>query len=248
MKPSFLAIASLISLGLAPHVMAQNVKPASPAAASPALPDALKDPKALNGYAIGLNIGASLKHDGVELDPEMFARGFRDAFAGAQPLIGPDQARAALSQLKASMLVQRQAAAAKAAEANKAQGEAFLKANAAKPGVVSLPSGLQYQVLKAGTGPTPKLTDTVSCNYRGTLINGTEFDSSYARGTPTSFPIAGVIKGWTEALQKMPVGSKWRLFVPSDLAYGEGGAGEAIGPNTTLIFEVELLAIEPAGK
>jgi len=248
MKPSFLALASLIPLGLAFGVMAQDVKPATPAAAAAVLPGALKDPKALNGYAIGLNIGASVKRDGVELDPEMFARGFRDGFTGAKPLISPDQARAALSQLKASMQAQRQVVTAKAAEANKAQGEAFLKANAAKPGVVSLPSGLQYQVLKAGTGPTPKLTDTVSCNYRGTLIDGAEFDSSYARGTPTSFPVGGVIKGWTEALQKMPVGAKWRLFVPSDLAYGEKGAGEAIGPNATLIFEVELLAIEPAGK
>jgi FKBP-type peptidyl-prolyl cis-trans isomerase FklB len=103
-------------------------------------------------------------------------------------------------------------------------------------------------VVKAGTGPAPKLTDTVSCNYRGTLINGTEFDSSYSRGTPASFPVGQVIKGWTEALQKMPVGSKWRLFVPSDLAYGEHGAGDAIGPNATLIFDVELLSIEPAGK
>ncbi len=246
MKPSFIALASLIPLGLAPGAMAQDVKPAAPAAAAAAavLPAALKDPKALTGYAIGLNIGASLKHDGLELDPAMFAQGFRDGFTGAKSLISPDQARAALAQLKASM----QVAAAKSAEANEARGEAFLKANAAKPGVVSLPSGLQYQVLKAGTGPTPKLTDTVSCNYRGTLIDGAEFDSSYARGTPTSFPVGGVIKGWTEALQKMPVGSKWRLFVPSNLAYGERGAGEAIGPNQTLIFEVELLAIEPAGK
>jgi len=252
MKPSLLALVSLISLGLAPSVMAQDAKPAAPAAAAPAVPDALpdtlRDPKALNGYAIGLNIGASLKRDGLELDPEMVARGFRDAYAGAKPLISLDQARAALSQLKTSMLAERQAAAAKAAAANKAEGEAFLKANAAKPGVVTLPSGLQYQVLKAGTGPMPKLTDTVSCNYRGTLIDGAEFDSSYARGTPTRFPVGGVIKGWTQALQKMPVGSKWRLFVPADLAYGETGAGEAIGPNETLIFEVELLAIEPAGK
>ena len=252
MKPSLLALVCLISLGVAPGVMAQAAKPAAPATAAPAvpdaLPDALRDPKALDGYAIGLNIGASLKRDGLELDPELVARGFRDGYAGAKPLISAEQARAALSQLKTSVLAQRQGAAAKAAVANKARGEAFLKANAAKPGVVSLPSGLQYQVLKAGTGPTPKLTDTVSCNYRGTLIDGTEFDSSYARGTPTSFPVGGVIKGWTEALQKMPVGSKWRLFIPPDLAYGEKSAGEAIGPNETLIFEVELLTIEPAGK
>ena len=128
-----------------------------------------------------------------------------------------------------------------AGAANKKEGEAFLAANKGKEGVVTLPSGLQYKILKEGTGPKPTASDTVVCNYRGTLINGTEFDSSYKRGQPATFPVGGVIKGWTEALQLMPVGSKWQLFIPSDLAYGERGAGADIGPESTLIFEVELL-------
>ncbi|PYY03418.1 MAG: hypothetical protein DMG64_08020 [Acidobacteria bacterium] len=125
---------------------------------------------------------------------------------------------------------------------------AFLAANKSKEGVVTLPSGLQYKVLKEGTGPKPSATDSVACNYRGTLINGTEFDSSYKRGQPATFAVNGVIKGWTEALQLMPVGSKWQLFIPADLAYGERGAGADIGPNSTLIFEVELLSIQAKGK
>ncbi len=131
-----------------------------------------------------------------------------------------------------------------AAETNKKEGEAFLAANKTKPGVVTTPSGLQYKILKEGTGPKPTAADKVVCNYKGTLINGTEFDSSYKRGQPATFPVGQVIKGWTEALQLMPVGSKWQLFIPADLAYGERGAGNDIGPDSTLIFEVELLSIE----
>ncbi|MGH9569716.1 MAG: FKBP-type peptidyl-prolyl cis-trans isomerase, partial [Candidatus Angelobacter sp.] len=128
--------------------------------------------------------------------------------------------------------------------ANKKEGEAFLAANKTKEGVITTPSGLQYKVLKQGTGPKPTTTDKVVCNYKGTLINGKEFDSSYKRGEPATFPVNGVIKGWTEALQLMPVGSKYQLFIPADLAYGERGAGADIGPDATLIFEVELLSIE----
>jgi FKBP-type peptidyl-prolyl cis-trans isomerase FklB len=131
-----------------------------------------------------------------------------------------------------------------AGETNKKQGDAFLAANKGKEGVVTLPSGLQYKILSAGTGPKPATSDSVVCNYRGTLIDGTEFDSSYKRGQPATFPVGGVIKGWTEALQLMPVGSKWQLFVPSELAYGERGTGADIGPNAVLIFEVELLSIQ----
>jgi FKBP-type peptidyl-prolyl cis-trans isomerase FklB len=131
-----------------------------------------------------------------------------------------------------------------AGEANKTEGETFLAANKAKEGVVTLPSALQYRILKQGDGPKPTAADSVVCNYRGTLINGTEFDSSYKRGQPLTFPLRGVIRGWTEALQLMPVGSKWQLFIPSDLAYGPRGAGALIGPNATLIFEVELISIQ----
>lgn len=130
------------------------------------------------------------------------------------------------------------------AETNKKEGEAFLAENKTKDGVVTLPSGLQYKILSAGTGPKPTATDSVVCNYKGTLLNGTEFDSSYKRGQPATFPVNGVIKGWTEALQMMPVGSKWQLFVPSDLAYGQRGPGAGIGPNSMLIFEVELISIQ----
>ena len=170
---------------------------------------------------------------------------FRTLSQPGGPAFTEDQMRTAMAALQADAQAKAGAKAAKAAEANKAQGVAFLAANKAKAGVVTLPSGLQYQVLKAGSGPVPKLDDTVSCHYRGTLIDGTEFDSSYARKEPASFPVNGVIKGWTEALQKMPVGSKWRLVVPSDLAYGDHGAGAQIGPGAVLVFEVELLAIEP---
>jgi FKBP-type peptidyl-prolyl cis-trans isomerase len=135
-----------------------------------------------------------------------------------------------------------------AGEMNKKESVEFLAANKAKDGVVTLPSGLQYKILTAGTGPKPTASDTVVCNYRGTLISGTEFDSSYKRGQPASFPVNGVIKGWTEALQLMPVGSKWQLFVPSDLGYGDRGAGADIGPGATLIFEVELLSIQSKDK
>jgi FKBP-type peptidyl-prolyl cis-trans isomerase len=145
------------------------------------------------------------------------------------------------SQLRSKMDAQRKASGT----TNKKDGEAFLAANKTKPGVVTLPSGLQYKILTAGTGPKPTTADSVECNYKGTLINGTEFDSSYKRGQPATFPVTGVIKGWTEALQLMPVGSKWQLVLPPDLAYGARGAGDAIGPDATLVFEVELLSIAP---
>ena len=132
--------------------------------------------------------------------------------------------------------------------ANKQAGDAFLAANKSKESVVTLPSGLQYKILTEGTGPKPTASDSVVCNYRGTLIDGKEFDSSYQRGQPATFPVGQVIKGWTEALQLMPVGSKWQLFIPSELAYGSRGAGADIGPNSTLIFEVELISIKDKGK
>jgi FKBP-type peptidyl-prolyl cis-trans isomerase FklB len=143
---------------------------------------------------------------------------------------------------------QQQEKMQQARAANKKEGDSFLAANKGKEGVVTLPSGLQYKILKEGTGPKPTASDTVVCNYRGTSINGTEFDSSSKRGQPATFPVSGVIKGWTEALQLMPVGSKWQLFIPSDLAYGDRGAGGDIGPGSTLIFEVELLSVQDKSK
>jgi len=195
-------------------------------------------------YALGMNLGTNLHQQQIEIDPNMLLQGLKDAMSGNKPLMTEDEARAALMQLQSDVRAQQQAKAARAADTNKKEGDAFLALNKTKEGVVTLPSGLQYKVLKEGTGPKPTSTDTVVCNYRGTLLNGTEFDSSYKRGQPSEFPVNGVIRGWTEALQLMPVGSKWQLFIPSDMAYGERGAGQDIAPNATLIFEVELLSIK----
>jgi FKBP-type peptidyl-prolyl cis-trans isomerase FklB len=196
-------------------------------------------------YALGMNLGTSLHRQSVPVDPNILLRGLKDSLAGGKTLLTEDQAKAALTEVQNEMRKKQQEQMQAAGEANKKEGEAFLAANKGKDGVVTLPSGLQYQVLTQGTGPKPAAADTVVCNYRGTLINGTEFDSSYKRGQPATFPVGRVIKGWTEALPLMPVGSKWQLFIPSDLAYADRGAGPDIGPNATLIFEVELLSIQP---
>jgi FKBP-type peptidyl-prolyl cis-trans isomerase FklB len=195
-------------------------------------------------YALGMNVGAGLHQQSVEVDPKLFLQGLKDALAGGKTLMTEDEVRTALTQLQNQLRSKQEEKMKQAAETNKKEGEAFLLANKSKEGIVALPSGLQYKILTPGTGPKPTATDTVVCNYRGTLVNGKEFDSSYKRGQPATFPVAGVIKGWTEALQLMPVGSKWQLFLPSELAYAQRGAGADIGPNATLIFEVELLSIQ----
>ena len=235
---SFALTLALVSIATSPSF-------AQPTSASPANAgaSALATPEAQSSYALGLNIGAGMRKDGVVLDPDAFLKGVKDAIANAKPALSDEQMAAILGQLQDSIAARRSEKAAAAAAGNKAQGEAFLSANGAKPGVRTLPSGLQYQVLTAGTGVTPKASDTVVCYYRGTLINGTEFDSSSKHGGPASLSVDGVIPGWNEALQLMPVGSKWRLFVPADLAYGEQGAGDDIGPNAVLIFDIELLSI-----
>ena len=198
-----------------------------------------------------MNIGQSMKRDSLDIDPNIVARGLKDAVTGAKPLMTDEEIKTVMTAFRAEMSKKKQAEAQHAGEANKQAGQQFLAANKTKEGVVTLPSGLQYKILKEGTGPKPTATDTVVCNYRGTLIDGTEFDSSYKRGEPATFPVGQVIKGWTEALQLMPVGSKWQLFIPSDLAYGERSPGAEIGPNSTLIFEIDLLSIQdkkPADK
>ncbi len=199
-------------------------------------------------YALGMNYGAglsaNLKKQSVEFDPALAAQGFKDGLSGGQTRLTEAEAQAVLKEVGEEVRKSMQEKQAKAAENNKSEGEAFLASNKTKEGVVTLPSGLQYKILKEGAGPKPTTNDTVVCNYKGTLINGTEFDSSYKRGQPATFPVSGVIKGWTEALQLMPVGSKWQLFIPSSLAYGERGAGADIGPDAALIFEVELLSIQ----
>jgi FKBP-type peptidyl-prolyl cis-trans isomerase len=233
---------------------ASSAKAQTPAAKKPATaaktaaPLTLTTQKQKFSYAIGMKMGANFKKQSVPVDPAILARGIRDALAGNKTLLTDDEAQAAIQEVQKEMQAKQQEKQKAAAEVNKKEGEAFLAANKSKPGVVTLPSGLQYKILTAGTGPKPTATDSVNCNYRGTLIDGKEFDSSYKRGKPVTFPVTGVIKGWTEALQLMPVGSKWQLFIPSDLAYGDRGAGADIGPGATLVFEVELISIEDKSK
>ncbi len=219
-------------------------KPHTATAAKPAQPLTLTTQKDKVSYAIGMNIGHSMKSDSLDIDPNIVMRGFKDYMAGGKLLMTDEETKTVLTAFAAEMSKKKQMAAQQAGDANKQAGQQFLAANKTKEGVVTLPSGLQYKILKAGTGPKPTASDTVVTNYRGTLINGTEFDSSYKRGEPATFPVTGVIKGWTEALQLMPVGSKWQLFIPSDLAYGERSPGAEIGPNSTLVFEIELLSIQ----
>jgi FKBP-type peptidyl-prolyl cis-trans isomerase len=195
-------------------------------------------------YAIGISIAKSLQRDGIQIDPSILLRGMNDTLAGGKLLMTEDEAKAALSALQQEAHGKQEAKMKVAGDENKKAGDAFLAANKTKEGVTSLASGLQYKVEKQGTGPKPSATDTVECNYRGTLIDGKEFDSSYKRGQTASFPVNQVIKGWTEVLQLMPVGSKYQVFIPSELAYGPRGAGADIGPNSTLIFEIELISIK----
>lgn len=188
-------------------------------------------------YSLGLSIASNLISSGVTtIHAEAFIDGLNVVFSGKMPEIMPDEANNILQDYFDKLQQ------AKGKEA-KAEGEKFLAENKKKEGVVALPSGLQYKILTAGNGPKPKASDTVKCHYEGRLINGTVFDSSIRRNEPAEFPVSGVIAGWVEALQLMPVGSKWQLYIPSELAYGTHGAGQSIGPNETLIFDIELLAI-----
>lgn len=217
-------------------------------AAKTATPLTLKTQKEKFSYALGMKMGENLHKQSVPVDSAILARGLKDGLAGGKTLLTDEQAQAAIMDVQKEMHDKQQAKMQEAGAANKKTGDEFLAANKGKEGVVTLPSGLQYKIITQGTGPKPTATDTVVCNYKGTLIDGKEFDSSYKRGQPATFPVSGVIKGWTEALQLMPVGSKWQLFIPADLAYGDRGAGADIGPGSTLIFEVELMSIEDKSK
>ncbi|MEM7145128.1 MAG: FKBP-type peptidyl-prolyl cis-trans isomerase [Verrucomicrobiota bacterium] len=197
-------------------------------------------------YSLGLQIGASFKRDGIELKDDQFLAGVVDSYEGKDPQISSEEMMRVMQALQQQMqakAMEAQAAAAAAGPENAAAGAAFLDENAKKDGVTTTESGLQYEVIEAGDGAKPTAADTVKVHYHGTLIDGTVFDSSVERGEPTTFPLGGVIPGWTEGLQLMPVGSKYRLYVPSDLAYGERSPSPKIGPNSTLIFDVELLEI-----
>ena len=193
----------------------------------------LKNQKDKVSYIIGMNIGNDLKRQSIDISPKILAEGVQQALAGSKPLLTEQEIQETMMAFQKEMMAKQ-----------KERGDAFLAENKKKEGVKTLPSGLQYKVIKAGTGKKPKLNDTVTIHYRGTLIDGTEFDSSYKRGQPVSFPVSGVLPGWTEALQLMEEGAKWQLFIPPNLAYGERGAGGVIGPNATLVFEIELVSIQ----
>lgn len=215
----------------------------SGALAAPKKVSDLKNEKDKVSYILGHQIGNNLREGGAEVSSDAFLLGMQEALGGKASGINEEETRKIMTAFQKGMEDKRQAKAAEAGDKNTKEGKAFLAENGKKPGIVTLPSGLQYKVVKEGTGPMPKASDTVTTHYKGTLISGKEFDSSYKRGEPASFPVNGVIKGWTEALQLMKTGSKWQLFVPSELAYGARGAGPDIGPNATLIFDVELLSI-----
>jgi FKBP-type peptidyl-prolyl cis-trans isomerase len=205
----------------------------------------LKTEKAKVSYGIGVGMAKNLQRQGIEVETDSLLQGLQDALSGTKLLMTEEELQKTMTSFQNAML-EKQAQALKLARGkNKNEGDAFLAENSKKEGVVSLPSGLQYKILKMGDGKMPKDTDIVECHYRGTLVDGTEFDSSYARKQPATFKVkGGVIPGWTEALLLMPVGSKFQFFIPPQLAYGENGAGGQVGPNATLIFEVELLAIK----
>lgn len=226
----FIAIAIVLSLAGGTIMAQKNNTP--------------KTQKEKVSYSIGVNIGRNMKTQGLDLDPVLLSRGIKDGLNSLKTVMTDKEMEAAMTDFQKEMTDKMQAKQKVDGEKNAKAGEAFLAANKKKEGVVTLPSGLQYKILKSGNGPKPTKEQTVKCNYRGTLIDGTEFDSSYKRGEPTEFPVGQVIKGWTEALQLMPVGSKWQLFIPSDLAYGTNSAGQLIGPNATLVFEIELISIK----
>jgi FKBP-type peptidyl-prolyl cis-trans isomerase FklB len=217
-----------------------------PALAQDAAPE-LKTDKDKFSYALGMNFGEKFRQQGLDVDPALFAKAFAEAFGTGKTAMSEQDMQTVLTAAAQEIRKKQAAVQAEKSEQAQKEGDKFLAENKAKEGVVTLPSGLQYKILKQGTGEKPAPEDTVICNYKGTLINGTEFDASEKHGGPATFPVKGVIAGWTEALQLMPVGSKWQLFVPSNLAYGPQGPGD-IGPNATLIFEVELVSIQKAGS
>jgi len=202
----------------------------------------LKSQKDKTSYALGLMEGKTMKQLSADIDPDLFTKGFKDAHSGTKPMLSEEEIRTVLTAFQKEITAKQAEKIKLLGEKNKKEGEAFLAENRKKNGVKTLTSGLQYKVIKEGTGKKPKATDKVTTHYQGTLIDGTEFDSSYKRGEPATFPVNGVIPGWTEVLQLMKVGSKWQLFVPAKLAYGERGT-PMIGPNAVLIFTIELLSI-----
>lgn len=238
---------ALVAVAMTMTVLAQNgdAPAADEAQAQPEPPEHLATPTQRASYTIGLNIGSNLRAQGLKLDPAAIALGVADGLADEDPQLTEAQMEAALDALQAALEAQRAAEG----EAAEARGQAFLDQNRQKEGVRELESGIQYEVIEEGQGQSPTAADTVRVHYRGTLIDGTEFDSSYERGQPATFGVSQVIPGWTEVLQQMKPGAKWRVVIPAPLAYGQRGAGGRIGPNETLIFDIELLEVvdAPAG-
>lgn len=226
----------IASFGFSASANAQNEKAASGKSG-------LKDQKQKVSYGIGFNLGQNLMRDQLDLDPQVLAKGIVDAMTKQKPQMSEEEIRATLIAFQQELRQQQEAKMKKAQAENVAKGKKFLETNAKKEGVKTTKSGLQYKVIKSGKGKTPGPKDSVTTHYRGTLIDGKEFDSSYKRNQPATFPVSGVISGWTEALQLMKEGDKWQLFIPSDLAYGERGSGPDIGPNEVLIFDIELLKV-----
>lgn len=206
----------------------------------------LTSPAQKVSYGFGLDLGNRLKNQGLDIDFELLKQGLLDAVSGSETVLTEDQAKAVLQKAASDLREQTRKHREAMAETNRASGEAYRKEHAAKPGVITLPSGLQYEVLREGSGESPAARDKVTVNYEGRLIDGTVFDSSYEREKPATFSVNGVIKGWSEALPLMKVGSKWQLVIPPDLAYGEAGSGTQIGPQSTLVFDIELLGVTAA--
>ena len=248
MKFSLVAATAAALVGSA---LAFGQNPAAPAPTPVPGGSELKDLRSKASYSIGLNIGKNFKNNSIDLDPELLSKGLRDSLVGNKPILTDAEIEETLKAFQQQIQTQGMESAKKQSETAKKQAEtakkdgiAYLAANSKKPGVFTLPSGLQYTIVKDGAGQSPKPDDMVTVNYEGRLINGTVFDSSYKRGEPVSFPVKGVIKGWTEALQKMKVGSKWEIAIPSELAYGDSPRpGGPIPPGAALLFTVELLGI-----
>jgi FKBP-type peptidyl-prolyl cis-trans isomerase len=217
----------------------------TPAAQAPASP--FKTQKEKLSYAIGMEMGKGVKAQGIDVDATILVQGLNDAISGGKPQMSEEELRQVITALQQEIRQKQMQAQQAAATENKTKGDAFLAENGKKDGVVVLPDGLQYKILTAGQGKKPVETDTVLCNYKGTFLDGTEFDSSAQAGKPVPFEVKNVIPGFREVLQLMPVGSKWQVYIPSSLAYGERGAGGVIGPNATLIFEIEVVSIQEAG-
>lgn len=241
-----IAIALGVLLLAGAGTAAEKPKPTpAPKATPKATPKTEKDKV---NYTIGYRFGAEFKRQGIDLDPDLVAKGFRDAVEGKEPLMNPKDMASTWADLRKKTIAAQRKEQKELAAKQLAEGEAFLAENGKKQGVVTLPSGLQYQVIKEGTGKSPAATDNVTVHYRGTLIDGREFDSSLKRGKPATFPLDRMIPGWTQALPLMREGAKWKLFLPAKLGYGERGAGPAIPPNAVLIFELELISVQPAGQ